>query len=79
VKQLQREEHSAYARFLGMLWSVSNGDAYLTVLVMTLLIDKLWIGQVVFATLGFVSIHLVVLLNWLWLRGAARRAKLALV
>jgi phosphatidylglycerophosphate synthase len=79
VKQLLREEHSALARFIGLLWSVSNGDAFLTLLVVTILFDQLWLGQVVFATIGFVSIHLVVLLNWLWLRGAARRAKLALV
>jgi phosphatidylglycerophosphate synthase len=77
VKQLIREEHSPRTRFIGALWSISNGDAFLSLVVLTLLVDQLWLGQVFFATGGLVWIFAVIFLNGWFVRGATRRAKLA--
>jgi hypothetical protein len=76
VKQLIREEGSPLTRVIAGLWAVSNGEAFLSIVVMTLLLDELWLGQVLFATVGMVWIVGVVLLNVWFLREATRRAKL---
>jgi phosphatidylglycerophosphate synthase len=76
VKQLIREEHSPLTRLIGALWSMSNGDTFLSLVVLTLLVDQLWLGQVFFATVGLLSILAVVFLNGWFVRGATRRAKL---
>ena len=74
VKQLLREESSASMRFVGFLWSISNGDFFLTMVVASLLLNQLWLGQVFFATAGLVWIYSVIFLNGRYVRNAARRA-----
>jgi phosphatidylglycerophosphate synthase len=76
VKQLVREEGSPRTRFIGALWSVSNGDAFLSMIILTLLANQLWLGQVFFASAGLVWIYGVIFLNGWFVRGATRRAKL---
>jgi phosphatidylglycerophosphate synthase len=77
VKQLLREESSSRARLMGFLWSISNGDFFLSLVVLTLLLNQLWVGQLFFASAGIVWIFAVILLNGAYVRGATRRAKLA--
>jgi hypothetical protein len=66
-------------RLIAGLWSVSNGDAFLSMVVLTMLADQLWLGQLFFSTVGVVWIFAVILLNGWFIRGATRRAKLAVV
>jgi len=75
VKQLQREETSWLTRLITGLWAISDGEVFLSLVVLTLLLDELWLGQVFFATVGVVWIVAVVCLNGWFLRGATRRAK----
>lgn len=75
VKQLKREEGSGMSRFLGFIWAVSNGDFFLSLVVLTILADCMWLGQVFFATAGVVSIFGVIFLNGAFVRGVARRAE----
>lgn len=77
VKQLLREESSPRTRFIGALWSISNGDAFLSMVILTLLTNQLWLGQLFFGTAGIVWIAAVILLNGWFVRGATRRSKLA--
>lgn len=77
VKQLIREENSPRTRFIGALWTISNGDAFLSMVVLTLLTGHLWLGQVFFATGGLLWILAVIFLNGWFVRGATRRGKLA--
>ncbi|XXY53856.1 CDP-alcohol phosphatidyltransferase family protein [Sorangium sp. So ce269] len=77
VKQLIREESSPLTRLIGVLWAISNGDAFLSMVVLTLLVNQLWLGQVFFATGGVVWIVAVMFLNGWFIRSASRRARLA--
>ncbi|MCC6554779.1 MAG: CDP-alcohol phosphatidyltransferase family protein [Polyangiaceae bacterium] len=77
VKQLIREEGSPMTRLIGVLWSISNGDAFLSMIVLSLLLNQLWLVQVFFASVGLVWIFAVIFLNGWFVRGATRRAKLA--
>lgn len=79
VNLLIQEESSPLTRLIGALWAISNGDAFLSMVVLTLLVDQLWLGQVFFATGGVVWIVAVLLLNGWFIRSASRRAKLAVV
>lgn len=51
------------ARGIAFLWSVSSGDAFLSFVVASLLLGAVWEVQLFFATVGFVWIVAVVLLN----------------
>ncbi|WP_437830159.1 CDP-alcohol phosphatidyltransferase family protein [Sorangium sp. So ce1153] len=77
AKQLIREESSPLTRLIGVLWAISNGDAFLSMVVLTLLANQLWLGQVFFATGGVVWIVAVIFLNGWFIRSASRRARLA--
>ncbi|HVY45177.1 MAG TPA: CDP-alcohol phosphatidyltransferase family protein [Minicystis sp.] len=63
VKEIARREGSPFARFLGALWAVSNGDAFLTLVVASMLVNQLWLGQVFFATVGWAWTLAVLVLN----------------
>ena len=76
IKQMLREESSPMTRFVCVLWSLSNGDFFLTMVIATLITGQLWLGQVFFASAGLLWIFAVVLLNGWYLRNATRRAKL---
>jgi phosphatidylglycerophosphate synthase len=58
VEQMVREQGKKRIRALGMLWSISSGDAFLSFVILTILLDCLWAGQLFFATAG-----------WLWIVG----------
>ncbi|MEO7327521.1 MAG: CDP-alcohol phosphatidyltransferase family protein, partial [Minicystis sp.] len=77
IAQLLREERSPRTRLIGGLWALSNGDAFLSLVVISLLLNQLWLGQLLFATVGVAWIYGVLLLNALFLRGASKRARLA--
>jgi phosphatidylglycerophosphate synthase len=75
VQQLLREEGSPKARLIGGLWALSNGDAFLSLVVISLLVNQLWLGQLLFATVGVAWIYGVLVINALFLRGASKRAR----
>jgi phosphatidylglycerophosphate synthase len=76
IKQLTRDEQAPLTRFIGFLWSLSNGDAFLSLVILSMILNQLWLGQVFFATAGFVWIYAVIFLNGWYVRNASRRAKL---
>lgn len=72
ISQMIREESSPRTRFIGFLWSVSSGDAFLSFVILTILFGKLWVGQLFFASVGFVWILGVIAYNVVFLRGYRR-------
>jgi phosphatidylglycerophosphate synthase len=63
VKEVARREATPFVRFLGTLWSVSNGDMFLTLVVLSIFLNQMWLGQVFFATIGTLWISTVLVLN----------------
>ncbi len=55
-------------RVLAACWSLSSGDAYVSWLMLTLLFDAVWVGQVLFATAGLVQIVLLITVTAWWVR-----------
>jgi phosphatidylglycerophosphate synthase len=78
LKQLLCDESSTSVRIVGLLWGISNGDAFLSLVVLSLLTNQLWIGQLFFASAGVLWIVAVILLNSWFIRSAPRRSKLAM-
>jgi phosphatidylglycerophosphate synthase len=76
TKELARRENTPFARFLGVAWSVSNGDAFLTLVILSILVNQLWLGQILFATVGTLWTLSVLALN-AWFVKSASRTKLA--
>jgi phosphatidylglycerophosphate synthase len=70
VLRLRAREGSPACRAIAMLWSVSNGDAFLSLVVLSLVLDRLWEAQLFFATAGVAWIGLVIVLNARFARGA---------
>ncbi len=68
VDRMVREQGSRRVRALGVLWSVSSGDAFLSFVILSILFDALWVGQVFFATAGWAWIVLVIAANVMFLR-----------
>lgn len=56
VDALRREENAPTTRALAFLWAISNGDAFLTYIMIGLLFDKLWLLQELYATVGIITI-----------------------
>ena len=73
VRELRRRARSPLTRLIVGLWSVSNGDAFVTLVCATVLAGRLWDGQVFFASAGLVWIGAVIALNGWFVRRAARR------
>ncbi len=69
VAQLRLREGTPMARLVALLWSVSNGDAFLSLVTISLLTGRLWEGQLFFALAGLPWIVLVVALNARFARG----------
>jgi len=63
-------------RLVAALWSVSNGDFFLTLTAASVLFGWIWEMQVFFATAGFAWIVAVVAFNAWFIRRTARRAQL---
>jgi phosphatidylglycerophosphate synthase len=61
--QVARREGAPFVRFLGKLWSVSNGDMFLTLVVLSIFLNQMWLGQVFFASVGTLWISTVLVLN----------------
>lgn len=77
VRELRRNASSPLTRFILGLWSISNGDAFVTLVCLSAALGKLWEGQVFFATFGVLWIVGVVALNGWFVRSAARRGALS--
>ena len=74
IKQLVRRENAPLTRFVAFLWGVSNGDAFLSLVVLSAAFNQLWLGQMLFATAGLVWIYGVIFFNGWFVRSASRRA-----
>lgn len=74
MKALRRQARSPLCRLVIGLWSVSNGDAFVTLVCVTVLAGRLWEGQVFFASVGVVWIAGVIALNGWFVRRATRGA-----
>jgi phosphatidylglycerophosphate synthase len=77
AKALQRNEQSPRTKLVAALWSISNGEAFLTIVCVTAVFGRLWEGQLFFASFGTLWILGVIVLNGWFIRSASRRAKLA--
>ncbi len=76
VRELQRHERSPLIRLIIGLWSLSNGDTFITLVCLSVALGKLWEGQVFFASAGLLWIGGVVALNGWFVRSTARRGGL---
>ncbi|MFO0555122.1 MAG: CDP-alcohol phosphatidyltransferase family protein [Polyangiaceae bacterium] len=68
IERMVSEEDSPRTRFVGFLWSVSSGDAFLSFVIVSILIGKLWAGQLFFATFGTAWIFAVIAYNVAFIR-----------
>jgi hypothetical protein len=73
VAALRREEGSSGMKTVGLLWGLSNGDAFLSYVMIALLFDKLWLLQEIYATVGVVSIVALCMVSSARVKGAVRR------
>jgi hypothetical protein len=62
---------------IAVLWSLSNGDTFITLVCLSAVCGKLWEAQVFFASFGLLWIASVILLNGWFIRSASRRGSLA--
>lgn len=76
VRELRRLERAPLTRLILGLWSLSNGDAFVTLVCLSVVVGRLWEGQVLFASAGLLWIASVIALNGWFLRSAARRGGL---
>jgi hypothetical protein len=72
IKQLIREQASPATRVIGFLWGISSGEAFLSLIVLTLVMNQLWAGQLFFASVGVAWILAVIGLNGWFTRSASR-------
>jgi phosphatidylglycerophosphate synthase len=56
VRAMIAEESSLRTRLLGFGWSISSGDAFLSFVIVSIVVGQLWAAQVFFATAGWVWI-----------------------
>jgi phosphatidylglycerophosphate synthase len=68
IERMVREQSSPKTKLIAFLWSVSSGDAFLSFVILSILVDKLWAGQVFFASVGCAWILFVCLFNVSFLR-----------
>lgn len=76
IEHMTKNESSWRTKLIGFVWSISSGDAFLSFVVLSILIGKVWAAQVFFATFGTLWIAGFVFYNVLFLK-AQRRAGLA--
>jgi phosphatidylglycerophosphate synthase len=72
IEPLVRRERSRLGRLVAALWSVSNGDAFLSLVTASMLVGRLWEGQVFLATAGTAWIVAVIALNAVFTHGGSR-------
>ncbi len=75
IATMSRGQESPRAKRMGFWWSISGGDAFLSFVMLSILVGQLWAGQVFFATLGILWIASVIVYNIHFVR-LARRAVL---
>jgi len=63
VTRLRARAGTPLARAVASLWSVTNGDAFLSIVILSMLFDRLWEAQVFFATAGVVWVIAVIALS----------------
>ncbi len=73
TRSLRAREGSPACRAIAVLWSVSNGDAFLSLVVLSIALGRMWEVQLFFATAGVAWIGLVILLNARFARGDPER------
>ncbi len=73
VEALRREESSPGMRALAFGWGLSNGDAFLSYVMIALLFDQLWLLQEIYATVGVATIIGYCILSSAFLGNAVRR------
>jgi phosphatidylglycerophosphate synthase len=74
VSRLRARSGTPQARLVAFLWSISNGDAFLSLVTFSILAGRLWEGQLFFAIAGVPWIALVLVLNARFVRGSALAA-----
>jgi len=78
IDAMAREQDGPRARFIGFLWSVSGGDAYLSFVMLTLVasrvfgVSEIWDAQVFFATFGLMWIVGIIAYNRHFIRSSRR-------
>ena len=72
VEAMSREQDSPRARFMGFLWGISGGDAYLSMVMLSIVLGQIWATQVFFATFGFMWILAVIVWNVHFVRTSRR-------
>jgi phosphatidylglycerophosphate synthase len=73
VDALRREENAPATRALAFVWGLSNGDAFLTYVMIALLFDKLWLLQELYATVGIVTIVGLCMVSSTFVKNVVRR------
>lgn len=68
VEEMMRDQESTRARALGALWSISGGDAFLSFVVLSIALGRVWEGQLFFATVGWLWILTVIVANVMFVR-----------
>jgi phosphatidylglycerophosphate synthase len=76
VERMMRDQDSTRMRALGVLWSISGGDAFLSMVILSIVAGRVWEGQLFFATVGWIWILGVIVANVVVLRGYRRREAL---
>jgi hypothetical protein len=71
---LRREESSPTVRTLSFLWGLSNGDAFLSYIMVSLLLGKLWLLQEIYATVGIVTMLALCIASSSFVKSVARRS-----
>ena len=75
VEGLRLGARSVQTRLIVLGWSLSNGDAFMTLVCLTAALGGLWQGQLLFASFGTLLIFSVILLNGWFIRAASRRVR----
>ena len=72
IEHMSKNESSLRTKLIGFVWSISSGDAFLSFVVLSILIGQVWHAQVFFATLGTLWIAGFVFYNVLFLNSQRR-------
>jgi phosphatidylglycerophosphate synthase len=72
VAHMVEREGSLQTRVTAFLWSISSGDAFLSFVVVSILVGQIWPVQVFFASFGTLWIGLFILYNVRFLRAQRR-------
>jgi phosphatidylglycerophosphate synthase len=74
VERMVRDQTSPRARLMSVVWSISSGDAFLSFVILSILVGQIWEGQLFFATVGWAWIVGVIVYNVLFVRSYRRAA-----